>query len=325
MLIYKFNPYNNVNFMNIKLLLTMKKIWMAITLPIFGIITAQSGNIGVNKPNPASTLDISGSFAAQYKTVAAATYAITSSDFYVSYTGTANSIFTLPAAITGLENFKGRMYTIKNNTTFTVTVNPTTPETINGSTSITVPAGQSVELISTGQTGAVSTWELSGFRSATLPLTTASNGLTAVGTDVRLGGTLSQATDIATAGNNLIVSGTGNVGIGSATAPVSKLEVNGSSTNATSYNAVASTTIDFSRSNLAYTTANAGAFTLQNIKDGGTYTLSVRGTTAGTSTFTAAGFTVRYINNRATVANTHTLYTLVVIGTVIYVYIATAV
>jgi hypothetical protein len=114
------------------------------------------------------------------------------------------------------------------------------------------------------------------------------------------------------------------VGIGISN-PVSKLEVNGSSTNTSSYNAVASTTIDFSRSNLAYTTANAGAFTLQNIKDGGTYTLSVRGTTAGTSTFTAAGFTVRYINNRATVINTHTLYTLVVIGTVIYVYIATAV
>jgi hypothetical protein len=247
------------------------------------------------------------------------------SDFYVAYTGTANSTFTLPTAVTGLGNFKGRMYTVKNNTAFTVTINPVTPETISGNTSITVPVGQSVELISTGLTGATSTWELSGFRSNAVPLTTASNGLNAVGTNVRLGGALIQATDIATAGNNLIISGTGNLGVGSATAPVSKLEVNGSSTNATSYNAVASTTIDFSRSNLAYTTANAGAFTLQNIKDGGTYTLSVRGTVAGTSTFAATGFTVRYINNRATVANTHTLYTLVVIGTVIYVYIGTAV
>jgi len=306
-------------------LLTMKKIWLAITLPIFGIMTAQSGNTGVNTPNPGSTLDINGSLAAQYKTVSAATYTMLSSDFYVAYTGTANSTFTLPTAVTGLGNFKGRMYTVKNNTAFTVTINPVTPETISGNTSITVPAGQSVELISTGLTGAASTWELSGFRSSAFPLTTASNGLNAVGTNVRLGGALIQATDIATAGNNLIISGTGNLGVGSATAPVSKLEVNGSSTNATSYNAVASTTIDFSRSNLAYTTANAGAFTLQNIKDGGTYTLSVRGTVAGTSTFAATGFTVRYINNRATVANTHTLYTLVVIGTVIYVYIGTAV
>ncbi len=303
----------------------MRNFLLTLTLPLFGIVSAQSGNIGLNTPNPGSTLDINGSLAAQYKTVSASNYAMTSSDFYVAYTGTANSIFTLPAAITGVGNFKGRMYTVKNNTAFTVTINSTVPETINGSAGITVPAGQSVELISTGLTGAVSTWELSGFRSSAFPLTTASNGLSAVGTDVRLGGTLSQATDIVTAGNNLIVSGTGNVGIGSVTAPVSKLEVNGSATNAVSYNAVAATTIDFSRSNLAYTTANPGAFTLQNVKDGGTYTLSVRGATAGTSTFTATGFTVRYINNRTTVANTHTLYTLVVIGTVIYVYIATAV
>lgn len=114
------------------------------------------------------------------------------------------------------------------------------------------------------------------------------------------------------------------IGIGVSN-PVSKLEVNGASTNTTAFNAVATTTIDFSKSNLAYTTANAGAFVLQNMKDGGTYTLAVRGTVAGTSTFTATGFTVRYINNRATVANTHTLYTLVVMGTVIYVYIGTAV
>ena len=69
------------------------------------------------------------------------------------------------------------MYTVKNNTAFTLTINPATPETISGNTSITVPVGQSVELISTGLTGAASTWELSGFRSNAVPLTTASNGL----------------------------------------------------------------------------------------------------------------------------------------------------
>jgi hypothetical protein len=107
-------------------LLTMKKIWLAITLPIFGIMTAQSGNTGVNTPNPGSTLDINGSLAAQYKTVSAATYTMLGSDFYVAYTGTANSTFTLPTAVTGLGNFKGRMYTVKNNTAFTVTINPVT-------------------------------------------------------------------------------------------------------------------------------------------------------------------------------------------------------
>lgn len=116
----------------------------------------------------------------------------------------------------------------------------------------------------------------------------------------------------------------GNIGIGTI-APISKLEVNGAATNKVAYDAAAATIIDYSKSNLAYTTANAGAFTLTNMKDGGTYTLSVRGATSGTSVFTAAGFSVRYINNRASVANTHTIYTFVVMGSVIYVYMATAI
>lgn len=122
--------------------------------------------------------------------------------------------------------------------------------------------------------------------------------------------------------NSLVLGGTGsnavNVGIGT-TSPASRLEVDGASTNKSAYNAGASTTIDFSKSNLAYTTASATAFTLSNIKDGGSYTLSVRGTVSGTSTFTAAGFTFRYVNNNPSIANTHTLYTFVVIGTVVYV------
>jgi hypothetical protein len=54
--------------------------------------------------------------------------------------------------------------------------------------------------------------------------TTASNGLTEVGNDVQLGGTLSAATTIANGGNNLNVTGTGNVGIGTS-APTEKLHV----------------------------------------------------------------------------------------------------
>ena len=115
---------------------------------------------------------------------------------------------------------------------------------------------------------------------------------------------------------------TGNVGIGSAT-PTSKLEVNGSATNTTALNSVAAMTIDFSKSNLAYTTASAGAFTLTNIKDGGTYTLAVQGANSGTSTFSCAGFTFRYVNNGITSANKHTLYTFLVMGATVYVYMAT--
>ena len=119
-----------------------------------------------------------------------------------------------------------------------------------------------------------------------------------------------------------IQSGTGNVGIGTAS-PASKLEVNGSATNTTALNTVAGTTIDFSKSNLAYTTASAGAFTLTNIKDGGTFSLAVQGSTAGISSFSCTGYTFRYVNNGMTTANKHTIYTFLVMGTTAYVYMAT--
>jgi hypothetical protein len=121
--------------------------------------------------------------------------------------------------------------------------------------------------------------------------------------------------------SNLFDNGT-NVGIGTIT-PTSKLEVNGAATNVTAFNSVASTTIDFSKSNLAYTTASAGAFILTNIKDGGTFTLAVQGVNSGISTFTCTGFTFKYVNNGITSPNKHTLYTFLVMGTTVYVYMAT--
>lgn len=114
----------------------------------------------------------------------------------------------------------------------------------------------------------------------------------------------------------------GNVGVGVSN-PTSKLEINGAVTNTLAYDAVANTTIDFSQSNLAFTTASAGSFTLTNIKTGGTYTLAVQGATAGTSVFTSSGFTFKYVNNGVTTANKHTLYTFLVMGTTVYVYMAT--
>lgn len=114
----------------------------------------------------------------------------------------------------------------------------------------------------------------------------------------------------------------GNVGIGT-TAPTSKLEVDGAATNKNAFNAGSGTTIDFSRSNLAYTTANPGAFTLSNLKDGGTYTLAVQGTTAGTSGFTATGFTFKSPNNGLTAAGKETIYTFMVMGTSVYFYMTT--
>jgi hypothetical protein len=116
--------------------------------------------------------------------------------------------------------------------------------------------------------------------------------------------------------------GTGNVGIGT-TSPTSRLEVNGSATNTAAYNSGSATAILFNNSNLAYTSASPTSFFLQGIKDGGTYTLAVQGTTSGTASFTAVGFTFKSINNGTTIAGKDTLYTFVVMGTTVYVYMAT--
>ena len=96
------------------------------------------------------------------------------------------------------------------------------------------------------------------------------------------------------------------------------LQVGGAAYNDAAYNAGSTTTIDFSKSNLAYTSASPGSFTLNNLKNGATYTLAVQGTTAGTASFTAAGFTFKSTNNGATTAGKHTLYTFMVMGSTVY-------
>jgi hypothetical protein len=111
--------------------------------------------------------------------------------------------------------------------------------------------------------------------------------------------------------------------LNSGTAGGASLEVNGASTNTTAYNAASGTSIDFTKSNLAYTTASAGNFTLTGMKDGGTYTLAVQGATSGTAAFSGSNpsstsFTFKSVNNAATTTSKHTLYTFIVMGTTVY-------
>jgi len=368
----------------------MKEIFTKLSIVTTLIITntafAQTGSVGVNTPVPGSTLDVRGSVAAQYNATTSTSYNMSATDFHVAYNGSANATFNLPPAQTGSSNFKGRLYTIKNNTAFKITTVAAGAETIGGVTSVDIPAGNSLQLINTGLTGSAATWEIvsntntsvngcapgyhfaklssnnsagmgsvipfntsvasnniaidtstsrftllagntydleavisndfanatgggiyawynaanglqltSGIISETLPVTssthrsnqqiarvlitpsvdtqvqvrcincvggatvnsaqsyvmikqlnacnsgsgggslTASNGLTATGSDVKLGGTLNQATDIATAGNNLNVTGMGKVMVGTNTVPTggtnSKVIVDNGTTN----------------------------------------------------------------------------------------------
>jgi hypothetical protein len=117
------------------------------------------------------------------------------------------------------------------------------------------------------------------------------------------------------------------VGIGTST-PISTLEVNGSATNTVAFNSGSATAILFNNSNLAYTSSSPTAFNLQGMKDGGTYTLAVQGTTSGTASFSGlnpsnVAFVFKSINNGTTIAGKDTLYTFVVMGTTVYVYMAT--
>jgi hypothetical protein len=125
----------------------------------------------------------------------------------------------------------------------------------------------------------------------------------------------------------LSMSSYAQVGIGTTT-PISMLEINGAVTNVTAFNTMGSTTIDFTKSNMAYSSANAGAFTLNGLKDGGTYTLAVQGGTSGICSFTGSNpsgtaFVFKSTNNGSTVANKQTLYTFLVMGTTIYFYMVT--
>jgi hypothetical protein len=123
--------------------------------------------------------------------------------------------------------------------------------------------------------------------------------------------------------NSNIFNNGANVGIGTTT-PTSKLEVNGAGTNDYALNALTGTTINFALSNLAFTSAAGTAITLQNIKDGGAYTLIFTSAAAtGIVSFTAAGFTFVQMGTTARTSGKKHIYSFIVVGTEVYVTMAT--
>jgi hypothetical protein len=210
--------------------------------------------------------------------------------------------------------------------------NEVTNATTNGGL-LRTGVGTAADPYTLGLTAGTANGQVYTWNGTTWAPATASNIYTADGTltanrTVTLGGNALTFTGTTTGafsvdGTTLSVDAANHrVGIGTSS-PASTLEVNGSATNKTAYNAGTSTVINFANSNLAYTTASAGAFNLSGMKDGGTYTLAVQGATSGTSSFTHTGLTFKPVNNGATATSTHTLYTFVVIGTFAYYSMST--
>jgi hypothetical protein len=119
------------------------------------------------------------------------------------------------------------------------------------------------------------------------------------------------------------ITSTGNVGIGT-TAPRNHLDVNGvisgkpAVPNGTSV-------IDYSSGNIQYTTGNCGAFQLNHLKDGTSYTFVVQGSTSAICNFTAftgagtGSLTVHLPpDHAATTASKHTIYSFFVAGSHVY-------
>ncbi|MGH1519551.1 hypothetical protein [Chryseobacterium sp. JK1] len=128
-------------------------------------VNAQVNNVGINTPNPGSTLTVNGSFAATYKTMTASG-TVGNNDYYIAYNGAVDGILTLPPAISGTGNFAGRTYHFKNTGTKTLTISAGGAELIDdqntsgtGVSTITVPPGYYAFLVSKG-TVAGTTWEL---------------------------------------------------------------------------------------------------------------------------------------------------------------------
>ena len=97
-------------------------------------------------------------------------------------------------------------------------------------------------------------------------------------------------------------------------------------TNANSFDAVSSATINFLESNIAVTTAGGASilYTLTNMKDGGAYTLVLTSSSnSGSATFAATGFTFTYMGTGVMISGKKHIYSFIVVGTDIYVTMAT--
>ncbi|MET3035963.1 hypothetical protein ABXT08_07675 [Chryseobacterium sp. NRRL B-14859] len=137
----------------------MRKCILALLLMSLSL----SGQVGINTTNPNSTLTVNGSLGADYKEITSSSYNITSMDHYITYNGTANGVFTLPAIGTGNDSFTGRIYKIKNISSSNITLQASGGNTLriddNPVSTFVIPTGAFAEVVNNGNTSG-GTWDL---------------------------------------------------------------------------------------------------------------------------------------------------------------------
>lgn len=123
-----------------------------------------NAQVGINTATPTSSLSVNGSVGANYRQVTATTYAIAANDHYITYNGTAATTFTLPVIGTGTASYSGRIYKIKNISTFAITLQASSSNTLRVDntpvTTFSIPPGAYAEVVNNSNTTA-GTWDLS--------------------------------------------------------------------------------------------------------------------------------------------------------------------
>lgn len=123
-----------------------------------------SAQVGIKTTTPNSTLAVGGSLGADYKQITAAAYNVTATDHYITYNGTANTTFTLPAIGTGTTSYTGRIYKMKNISAFSITLQASSGNTLRIDNtpvaSFVIPTGAYAEVVNNSNTTG-GTWDLS--------------------------------------------------------------------------------------------------------------------------------------------------------------------
>jgi hypothetical protein len=123
---------------------------------------AQTNNVGIGTATPTSKLSVNGSFSANYNIVSDTDFTLSANDYAISWSNTTGGVCRLPAAVSGVGNYKGRIYLIKNSSADQyLTIVSAAGENVDGQASLVGNPGSQVMLINTGATSGT-TWAIFG-------------------------------------------------------------------------------------------------------------------------------------------------------------------